>query len=58
MLGRVANAVVLREEERQLLEGQVQRYRAPRSLSARYWMILLCAEGLPSKEVAARLGVH
>ena len=32
MLGRVANTVVLREEERQLLEGQVQRgsYCTPR----------------------------
>ena len=58
MLGRVANKVVLREEERQLLEGQVQRHRAPRSLSARCRMILLCAEELPSEEVAARLGVH
>lgn len=58
MVGRVAGAVVLSEEERRFLEGQVRRLKAPRSLSDRCRMILLCAEGLPSKEVAKQLDVH
>ena len=58
MQGRVADAVVLSVEERLFLEGQVRRHSAPRSLSDRCRMILLCADGLQSKEVAQRLGVH
>ena len=58
MVGRIADGVVLSTEERGFLEGQVRRHKAPRSLSDRCRMILLCAEGLTSKEVAARLGVH
>lgn len=58
MVGRVADAVVLSDEERRFLEGQVRRHKTPRSLSDRCRMILLCADGLPGKEVAAQLGVH
>ena len=58
MVGRLADAVVLSEDERRFLEGQVRRHKAARSLSDRCRMILLCADGLASKEVAARLGVH
>lgn len=58
MVGRVADSVELSAEERFFLEGQVRRHKAPRSLSDRCRMVLLCAEGLPSKAVAARLGVH
>ncbi len=58
MVGRLADAVVLSEDERRFLEGQVRRPKAARSLSDRCRMILLCADGLASKEVAARLGVH
>ena len=58
MVGRVADAVVLSDEERRFLEGKVRRHKTPRSLSDRCRMILLCADGLPSKEVAAQLGVH
>src|SRR3546814_4758787 len=43
---------------RRFLEAQVRRHKAPRSLSDRCRMVLLCAEGLQSKEVAERLGVH
>ena len=53
MPGRIAGMVELSEDERRFLEGQVRRQKAPRSLSDRCQMILLCAEGLPSKEVAA-----
>ena len=55
MLGRVADAVVLSEEERHFLECQVRRHKGPRSLSDRCRMILLCAEGLPSKSVRRSL---
>ena len=58
MVGRVAGEVVLSSEERGFLEAQVRRHKAARSLSDRFRMILLCAEGLQSKEVGARLGVH
>ncbi len=58
MVGRVADEVVLSDEERQFIEAQVRRHKAARSLSDRCRMILLCAEGLQSKEVAERLGVH
>lgn len=58
MAGRVADSIELNAEERSFLESQVRRHKAPRSLSERCRMILLCAEGLPSKAVAARLGVH
>ena len=58
MVGRVADAVVLSAEERSFLEVQARRHKAPRSLSDRCRMILLCADGLQSKEAAERLGVH
>lgn len=58
MVGRLADEVVLSDEERAFLEAQVRRHKAARSLSDRCKMILLCAEGLQSKEVGARLGVH
>lgn len=58
MVGRVADEVVLSAEERVFLEAQVRRHKAARSLSDRCRMILLCAEGLQSKEVGAQLGVH
>ena len=58
MAGRLADAVVLSAEECAFLEAQVRRHKAARSLSDRCRMILLCAEGLQSKEVGKRLGVH
>lgn len=58
MAGRVADEIVLSDDERGFLESQARRHKAPRSLSDRCRMILLCAEGLPSKEVARQLGVH
>jgi transposase len=58
MAGRVADEVVLSDEERAFLEAQVRRHKAARSLSDRCRMILFCAEGLQSKDVAERLGVH
>src|SRR3546814_20860447 len=58
MAGRRADLVVLSGDYRRFLEAQVRRHKAPRSLSDRCRMVLLCAEGLQSKEVAERLGVH
>ncbi len=58
MAGRPADLVILSGEERFFLEAQVRRHKAPRSLSDRCRMILLCAEGLQSKEVVERLSVH
>ena len=58
MVGRVADEVVLSDEERGFLETQARRRKAACSLSDRCRMILLCAEGLQSKEVGARLEVH
>jgi len=58
MVGRLADVVVLKDDERRFLESQVRRHRAPRSLSDRCRMILLCAEGFESKEVARRMNVH
>ena len=56
--GRPLSALVLSSEERDYLERQVRRHRAPRSFSDRCRMILRCADGLTSKTVAAELGVH
>ena len=52
----LADAVVLSGDERAFLGRQVRRHKAARSLSDRCRMILLCAEGLKSREVSARLG--
>ena len=56
--GRPIAALELSAEERAYLDRQVRRYRVARSLSERCRIILRCAEGLPSKSVAAELGVH
>lgn len=56
--GRPADPLTLSEEERGYLTGQVRKHRVARSFSERCRIILRCAEGLPSKVVAAELGVH
>jgi len=58
MAVRLADVVVLNDDERLFLESQVRRYKDPRSLSNRSRIILLCAEGLESKEVARQMNVH
>ena len=50
--------LVLSAQERAYLERQVRRRRVARSLSERCRAILRCADGLPSKSVAAELGLH
>ena len=58
MVGRQAAVLALSAADRTFLGSQVRRHKAPRSLSDRCRMVLLCADGLQSKEVAERLGVH
>src|SRR5246127_1369783 len=56
--GRPIPPLVLSAQERTYLERQVRRHRVARSLSERCRVILRCADGLSSKEVAAELGLH
>lgn len=53
----LADAVVLSDGEKVFLEGQVRRHKAPRSLSLRCHIVLLCAQGLTSKAVSQEVGV-
>jgi transposase len=55
--GRPVEALILTVDERSYLERQVRRHRVPRSLSERCRIVLRCADGLQSKQVAAELGV-
>ncbi len=55
--GRPVEALILSAEERAYLERQVRRHRVTRSLSERCRIVLRCADGLRSKQVAAELGV-
>ena len=56
--GRPIAPLVLSAQERAYLERQVRRHRVTRSLSERCRVILRCADGLASKDVAAELGHH
>ncbi|SDX93378.1 helix-turn-helix domain-containing protein, partial [Roseicitreum antarcticum] len=56
MRGRASVAIALSEEERVFLEAQLRRHKAARSLSDRCRIVLRCAGGLTSKEIAAELG--
>lgn len=58
MAGLQANVVELSAADRKVLESQVRRHKVPHSVSDRYRMVLFCADGLQSKEVAERIGVH
>src|SRR3546814_18253782 len=55
---KLAGGSVLRGDVPRCRDAQVRRHKAPLSLSDRCRMVLLCAEGLQSQEVAERLGVH
>lgn len=50
MAGRQADVVVLSDADRHFLESQVRRHKAPRCLSDRCRMILLCAQGYNDSE--------
>jgi transposase len=53
-LGRPATHIVLSDAERQVLEGFVRRRKTSRALAQRAAIVLACAEGKSTKEVAAR----
>ena len=55
--GRPKAPVVLTEEEREALENWTRRRKTAQALALRSRLVLLCAEGLPNKAVAGRLGV-
>jgi transposase len=56
--GRPVAPLILTAQERAYLERQVRRHRVARSLSERCRVILRCADGVASKDVAAELGLH
>ena len=56
--GRPVLPLFLSAEERDYLQRQVRRHRAPRSLSERCRIILRGSEGLPNEVVAGELGCH
>jgi putative transposase len=56
MGGRALVVIELSEDERGFLEAQLRRHKAARSLSDRCRIVLRCADGLSSKEIAAELG--
>lgn len=56
--GHPTAPLVLSSDERDYLERQVRRHRVARSMSERCRIILRCADGFPSKVVAAKLGIH
>jgi transposase len=56
--GRPIAPLALSAQERAYLERQVRRHRIARSLSERCRVILRCADGKASKDVAAELGLH
>ena len=58
MRGRAAVAIALSDEERGFLEAQLRRHKAARSLSDRCRIVLRCADGLTSKEIAAELAIQ
>lgn len=55
MRGRASVAIELSEEERVFLEAQLRKHKVERSLSDRCRIVLRCADGLTSKEVAQEL---
>ena len=56
--GRPIALLKLSAEERAYLQRKVRRHRVARSLSERCRIILRCADGLPSKPIAAELNLH
>jgi len=55
--GRPVEGLILTEDERNYLKRQLRRHRVARSLSEQCRIVVRCADGLQSKQVAAELGV-
>jgi transposase len=56
--GRPKAELVLTDEERTTLERWSRRAKSSQALAQRCRIVLACARGAPSKQVAADLGVH
>jgi transposase len=56
--GRPTVAITLSAEERQTLERWARRHSSSQALAMRCRIVLACADGLASKDVAAELKVH
>lgn len=56
--GRPTVAITLSGEERQTLERWARRHSSSQALALRCRIVLACADGLTSKDVAAELKVH
>ncbi|MEU4805161.1 helix-turn-helix domain-containing protein [Actinosynnema sp. NPDC023587] len=54
--GRAKAELVLTHDERAALEGWVRRRSTPQAWASRCRIVLACAEGATTKDVAARLG--
>jgi transposase len=54
---RAAPEIVLRDDERRELEALARRRKTAQAMAMRGRIVLACAEGLQSKQVAATLGV-
>jgi transposase len=54
---RAAPQIVLSDEERSQLEGLAARRKTAQAMALRARIVLCCAEGFQSKEVAGKLGV-
>ncbi|MFC5029435.1 IS630 family transposase [Streptomyces sp. DSM 41987] len=55
-MGRPKAELTLSDEERAALEEWVRRRSTPQAWALRCRIVLACAEGVPNKDVAARLG--
>lgn len=55
---RAAPQIVLRDDERCELEALASRRKTAQAMAMRARIVLACAEGLQSKQVAAALGVN
>lgn len=57
-MARRATAIVLRDEEREVLERWARRPKSAQALALRCRIVLAAAEGEPSRDIAARLGCN
>lgn len=57
MAGKPRYPLVLAEEERRTLQGWASRRRTAQGLAQRARIVLMCADGMTNKAVAAELGV-
>ena len=56
-MGFRVDPIVLSDEDRGLLEARVRAHRTPQRVARRARIILLCADGLPVRQVAIHVGI-